>query len=70
MQNATFIVLGLGILALIGWAARGFFTATDISLFVRIVIGIIAIAGVVLLGIVIKDRVAQIKKDDLKEVER
>ncbi len=70
MQNLAFIVIGLGTLALIGWLARGFFTADEISLFVRIVVGIVAAAVVVLLGIVIRDRIAQAKKDDFKEVEK
>ncbi|MFC2034620.1 hypothetical protein ACFLUJ_00640 [Chloroflexota bacterium] len=70
MQNTAFIVIGLGILALIGWAARGFFTSVEILLFIRIVVGVIAVAVVVLLGIVIKDRVAQIKKDDFRGIER
>ena len=70
MVNAIFVVIGLAILALIGWLTKGFFTATEISLFVRIVVGVVAMAVVVLLGIVIKDRIAQAKKEDFKEVEK
>ncbi len=70
MQNAAFVVIGLAILSFIGWAARGFFTAAEISLFVRIVVGVVAVAVVVLLGIAIKDRIAQAKKEDFKEVEK
>jgi len=70
MQNALFIIIGLAILAFIGWVARGFFMAAEISLFVRIVVGVVAVAGVALLGIVIRDRIAQSKKDDFKEVEK
>ena len=65
MQNVAFTVIGLGILALVGWLARGFFT-----LFVRIVVGVVAVAVVVLLGIVIRDRITEAKKGDFKEVDK
>ena len=70
MQNAAFILIGLGILVLIGWLARGFFMEAEISLFVRVVVGIVAAAVVMLFGIVIRDRIAQAKKDDFKEVDK
>ena len=69
MQNIAFIVIGLGILALSGWMARGFFMEAEISLWIRIVVGVVSVAFVVLLGIVIRDRIAQAKKDDFKEVD-
>ena len=70
MVNAIFIVIGLAILALIGWLAKGFFTAADIPVALRVLVGIIAIGGIALLGIVIRDRVVQAKKEDFKEVEK
>ena len=70
MQNLAFILIGLGLLVLIGWLARGFFMAAEISLFVRVVVGIIAAAVVMLFGIVIRDRIAQAKKEDFKEVDK
>ena len=70
MQNALFIIIGLGILALIGWAAKGFFVAAEISIFIRIVVGVITVAVVALLGIVMKQRIAQAKEEDFKEVEK
>ncbi len=70
MQNAAFIVIGLGILVLIGWLARGFFMADEISLFIRIVVGIVAAAVVMLFGIVVRDRIAQAKKEDFREVDK
>ena len=63
-------MVGLGVLVLIGWLARDFFMATEIPSFIRIVVGIVTVAIVVLLGIVIRDRIAQIKKNDFKEVEQ
>jgi hypothetical protein len=70
MVNAIFIIIGLAILTLVGWAAKDFFIATEISVFIRILVGIIIVGGVVLLGIVIRDRMKQVKKEDFKEVEK
>jgi len=70
MVNAIFIIIGLAILVLIGWAAQAFFLAEEISIFMRILVGIVIVGGVVLLGIVIRDRVVQSKKEDFKEVEK
>ena len=71
MVNAIFIVVGLAILALIGWMAKGFFTAAEIPIALRILVGIVAVGGVTLLGIVIRDRIIQSKKEDnLKEVDK
>ena len=64
------IVIGLGILAFIGWAAQGFFMADDIPLFIKVVVGVVAVGGVTLLGIAIKDRIAQAKKEDFREVDK
>ncbi len=54
----------------IGWGFRGFFMAAEISLFIRVIVGLVAVAGVTLLGIAIRDRIAQAKKEDLKGVDR
>ena len=70
MVNAIFIIIGLAILTLVGWGAKDFFIATEISVFIRILVGIIIVGGVVLLGIVIRDRMKQVKKEDFKEVEK
>jgi len=55
---------------LIGWLAKGFFMAAEIPLAFRILVGIVAVGGVTLLGIVIRDRIIQSKKEDFKEVEK
>jgi hypothetical protein len=70
MVNAIFIVIGLAILALIGWLAKGFFTSGEIPVIFRILVGIVAVGVVALLGIVIRDRIVQAKKEDFKEVEK
>ena len=70
MQNAIFIIIGLAVLAFIGWAAKGFFTAAEIPLWVRVIVGVVAVAVVTLLGIAIRDRISQAKKEDFKEVDK
>ena len=70
MQSAAFILIGLGILALIGWGVKGFFMAADIPLLIRIAVGAISVGVLVLIGVAIKDRLAKAKTEDFKEVER
>ena len=70
MVNAIFIIVGLAILALIGWLAKSFFMAAEIPVIFRILVGIVAVGGVTLLGIVIRDRIIQAKKEDFKEVDK
>ena len=70
MQNAAFILIGLGILALIGWGVKEFFMASDIHILIRIAVGAISVGALVLIGIAIKDRIAKAKTDDFKEVEK
>ena len=70
MQNALFIIIAAAVLALIGWGARDFFAASEISIWIRILIGIISVAGVILLGIVIKDRIKQSKEENFKDVDK
>lgn len=70
MANAVMITVGLAILVLVGWMAKAFFLAAAIPLFFRILVAVVIVGGVVLLGIVIKDRLKQDKKDDFKGVDR
>ena len=69
-QNTAFILIGLGVLALIGWWTQSFFTVSDIPLIIRIAAGLIGIGIVILIGVVIKDRLAKVKTEDFKEVEK
>ncbi|MCK4368531.1 MAG: hypothetical protein KAV68_02520 [Dehalococcoidales bacterium] len=69
-QNVAFILIGIGILVLIGWAVKGFFMAADIPLLIRIAVGAIGAGVLVLIGIAIKDRIKKAKTDDFKEVEK
>ena len=70
MQNLLFIVIGLGVLALIGWLAKGFFTSEEIALWIRVVVGVVTVAGVGLLAMVIRDRIRQAKSEDFKGVDK
>ncbi len=63
-QNVAFILIGIGILALIGWGVKGFFTATDIPLLIRIATGAISVGILVLLGVAIRDRITKAKKEN------
>ncbi len=69
-QNIAFILIGLGILALIGWGVQDFFRASDIPLLIRIAVGAISVGVLVLIGIAIKDRLKKAKTEDFKEVEK
>ena len=70
MQNIAFILIGLGILVLIGWAVKGFFMASEIYILIRIAAGAIAVGVLVLIGVAIKDRLRKAKAEDFKEVEK
>ena len=70
MQNAAFILIGVGILVLIGWSIQAFFMEADIPLLIRIAVGAIGVGVLVLIGVAIKDRIAKAKKEDFKEVEK
>jgi len=70
MQNVAFILIGIGVLALVGWALQAFFTASEIHILIRIAAGAVGAGVLVLIGIALKDRIAKAKKDDLKEVDK
>jgi len=69
-QKVAFILIGLGVLALIGWSVKVFFMANDIPLLIRIATGAIGAGILVLIGVAIKDRLAKAKTEDFKGVER
>ena len=68
-QNAAFILIGIGLLALIGWAVQGFFTADDIPVLIRIAVGVMGLGVLILLGLAVKDRIIKAKDDDFKGVD-
>ncbi|MDD4875845.1 MAG: hypothetical protein PHQ86_01755 [Dehalococcoidales bacterium] len=70
MQNTAFFLIGLGILAIIGWVSQGFFTASEIPLLIRIAVGGIGLGVLILIGLTIKDRIKKAKEENFKEVDR
>ena len=69
-QNVAFILIGLAILVLIGWGVRVFFMSGDIPLLIQIAVGVIGVGVLLLIGIAIKDRLAKVRTEDFKEVEK
>ena len=69
-QNIALVLVGIGVLALIGWAAQAFFMADDIPLLIRIAVGAIGVGVLILIVVAIKDRLAKAKDEDFKGVER
>ncbi len=69
-QNVAYILIGLGFLALIGWAVKGFFLESDIPLLIRVAVGIMGAGVIILLIVAIKDRMKKAKTEDFKGVER
>jgi hypothetical protein len=70
MQNVAFILIGIGILVLIGWAVKGFFMSSEIPLLIRIATGIIGAGILVLIGVAIRDRITKARTEKFKGVEK
>ena len=70
MQNVAFILIGIGVVAIVGWALQEFFTSSEIHILIRIAVGAIGVGALILIGIAIKDRLAKGKKEDFKEVDK
>ena len=68
MQKVAFILIGLGILALIGWGVQVFFMASDVPLLIKIAVGAVGVGVLILIGVAIKDRLKKAKTDEFKEV--
>jgi hypothetical protein len=70
MQSLGIIILGTAILVLLGYFCRSFFIDADIHLALRIGVGVIG-GGVLFLVIkAIRGRLARIKAEKFKEVEK
>ena len=69
-QNIAFVLIGVGILVLIGWAVKGFFMASEVPLLIRIATGAIGAGVLVLIGVAVKDRLAKAKTENFKGVEK
>ena len=69
-QNAAYILIGLGILALIGWAVQGFFTSDEIPVLIRVAVGVMGAGVLILIGVAIKDRISRAKDEDFEGVDK
>jgi len=70
LQNAAYILIGLGVVALLGWGVKGFFTASDIHVLIKIAAGAIGVGVLILIGVAVRDRVARAKTENFKGVEK
>jgi hypothetical protein len=70
LQNTAFIMIGIGILVLIGWAVQGFFTTSEIPLLLRVAVGVIGVGSLLLIGVAIRDRQKKSKTENFKEVDK
>jgi len=68
MQNAAFILIGIGILTLIGWGVQDFFMASNVPLLAKIAVGAVGAGVLILIGVAIKGRLKKAKTDEFKEV--
>jgi hypothetical protein len=69
-QKIALILIGIGIVALIGWGVQSFFMASDIPVTLKIAVAAIGLGILVLIGIAVKERRIKAKTDKFKEVER
>ena len=69
-QNFAFILIGLGVLALIGWAVPGFFASDEIPVLIRAAVGVMGVGVLILIGVAIKDRITKSKDEDFKGVDK
>ncbi len=69
-QKIALILIGLGSLVLVGWAAWVFFSDAEVPLLIKITIGAVGAGIIILITVVIKDRLAKAKTENFKGVER
>lgn len=69
IQKIGFSLVGIGLLVLVGWSVQGFFLESEIPLFVRISVGAIGAGLLLLLGSVVRDRIAAARTEDFKEIQ-
>jgi len=71
MPSLGIIIVGTAILVLLGWGCRGFFVNPDISLALRVGVGVIGVGVLFLVIRTIRYRLARTKADKVKrEVEK
>jgi uncharacterized protein involved in response to NO len=70
VQNVAFILIGIGVLSLVGWALQAFFTSSEVHILIRIAVGAIGVGALILILVAIKDRITKGKKEEFKEVDK
>lgn len=70
LLNLAFFFIGVGVIALVGWALQAFFTSSEIHILIRIAVGAIGIGVLILIGVAIKDRLSKRGKEGFKEVDK
>jgi undecaprenyl pyrophosphate phosphatase UppP len=71
MQRIAFGLIGIGVLVIIGYLVRGFFTSPFIPLAFKVAAVAIVLGFVLLISSVIRERYQSAKKEeDLKEIKR
>jgi hypothetical protein len=72
VEHLAFVLIGAGLLALIGYLARGFFFSDEVSVVLRIICAIAAVGFILLLGYVGWDRYRSAKKEpkEIKEADK
>ena len=70
LEYVAFVLIGVGILGIIGWATIDFFTDPSVSLGLRVLAGVAAVGFVLLLGYVGWDRIQKARKEpkEIREV--
>ncbi len=62
-QKIAFTLIIAGFLVLAGWAAKGFFTTSEIPLFFRVAVGAVGAGVIILLASIIIDRIKKIRRE-------
>ncbi len=68
-QKIALILIGLGVLALVGWTVQVFLTDPEVPLLIKIAIVAVGAGILILIGVVVKDQLTKAKTEDFKEVE-
>ncbi len=70
LEFVALVLIGVGILGIIGWTARSFFTDPLVPLCIRVLAGIASVGFVLLLGYVSGDRIQKTRREPntIKEV--
>jgi hypothetical protein len=69
IQKIGFSLVRIGLLVLVGWSVQGFCLESEVPLFIRISVGAIGAGLLLLLGSVVRDRIAAARTEDFKKIQ-